>query len=58
MHIDFLDHLMADIFGEKLSKLGLVVEPHSSREFESMVNAELEKWAEVVSRSNGAIAKQ
>lgn len=42
----------------KLSELGLVVEPRSAREFELMVHGELEKWARVVSSSNGAIAKQ
>jgi tripartite-type tricarboxylate transporter receptor subunit TctC len=42
----------------KLADLGLVVEPRSAGEFQNMVNAELEKWAKVVTSSNGAIAKQ
>lgn len=43
---------------KKLGQLGLVVEPRSAREFEGMVEAELDKWAKVVSSSNGGIATQ
>ena len=43
---------------KRLADLGLVIEPQTSAQFQAMADAELVKWAKVVSDSKGAIEKQ